>query len=222
MMDDLTRRRLEFAGLHRNEPTGGFWWDSENNLVFDFHNPEERGFDDLNACITHIVPKLDIFELWQEDGVFAVAKVGIAPGEPVTAVEEIRGNPMHSFATAFCGAIDKLIGQEEARKRRVKMSDWKDTVMSDEQQFQLRKSLDYSERSCWGISLAEKVAKAQAEITWKPAFKAGIEQGRQEVVEAVERIGLDRISVADDVLERKAKEWQTKLREWEVGWMIIL
>lgn len=58
-MDELNRKLAEWAGLHRNEPTGGFWWDSEGNLIFDFHKPEEKGFThSLDLCFKWLVPKV--------------------------------------------------------------------------------------------------------------------------------------------------------------------
>lgn len=51
MMDKI----LEFCGLHRNEPTGGFWWDNEGNLVIDRHQNQEL---DMNFFFQYVRPKL--------------------------------------------------------------------------------------------------------------------------------------------------------------------
>lgn len=55
-MTDRDRKILEFAGLHRNEPTGGFWWDKEGNEVFDFHKPGEKIA--LTFIAEYVFPKL--------------------------------------------------------------------------------------------------------------------------------------------------------------------
>ena len=98
-MDELNRKLAEWAGLHRNEPTGGFWWDSEGNLIFDFHKPEEKGFThSLDQCFKWLVSK-------------AIAEFGI--GKVCNALSDalFHAYMLKTYDTAdrFCKAIEKLI-----------------------------------------------------------------------------------------------------------------
>lgn len=64
MTEQEIRELCYFAGLHHNEPTGGFWWDKQGNQIFDFHNPKEKGFLSLDACFKYFMPAL--FKLYRE------------------------------------------------------------------------------------------------------------------------------------------------------------
>jgi len=56
---ELNTELLEWAGLHHNKPTGGFWWDEQGNQIFDFHNPNEEGLtQSLDACFRWLYPEL--------------------------------------------------------------------------------------------------------------------------------------------------------------------
>ena len=112
MNEELNKKLLYFAGLHRNEPTGGFWWDAEGNLIFDFHKPDERGFtESLDACFKLLVPKVarklanidlstdreamyKLFSLWIEG-------FWLPREQPI------------SLALALCLAIENLIDGEK-------------------------------------------------------------------------------------------------------------
>src|SRR3972149_8256793 len=60
----------EWCGLHYNKPTGGFFWDNDDNLVIDLHKGE-TGID-LNNLFKYAIPRLNElgydYKLWSDDG----------------------------------------------------------------------------------------------------------------------------------------------------------
>ena len=77
------------------------------------------------------------------------------------------------------------------------------------------------------LNLNEQIAKAQAEITWEIAFKAGIKETVEQVSQLVD-CGRELVEVIDDKyysidsfttqpLRDALCEWEAKLREWRLN-----
>ena len=104
----LENKLLYFAGLHRNEPTGGFWWDEEGNEVFDFHNPNEKGFThSLDACFKWLVPKLEGLQQ-----IILQLDEGRRWYLGMTVDDKLYENIGFCPALALCLAIEKLINEK--------------------------------------------------------------------------------------------------------------
>ena len=111
--EELNKKLARWAGLHRNEPTGGFWWDSEDNLIFDFHKLEEKGFTgSLDNCFEWLEPELYErgyrykLERMESGHLMVIVKLSISYiSEPVTHVTDDTASL--AFATAGGRLIDE-------------------------------------------------------------------------------------------------------------------
>lgn len=116
MTIELNEKLAKWAGLHRNDPTGGFWWDIEGNEIFNFHKRDERGFtDSLDACIKWLVPKLgktligiDFIPPYRKQGEWLcnVEFEKVYMGRFIIESYRAKGE---TSALALCLAIEKLI-----------------------------------------------------------------------------------------------------------------
>lgn len=111
----LNSKLARWIGLHYNEPTGGFWWDKSGRQIFDFHNPDEKGFTgSLDTCFKRLfrpvcdyfVSKTDSYADYQR----AVSNFLTAWIHECIFNEALHNIPEPELeATAFCLAVEKLI-----------------------------------------------------------------------------------------------------------------
>jgi len=115
-----------FAGLHRNEPHGGRWWDDEGNEVFDFHTSGRSFFRDLNACFKYFTPPLrerSIFASVEDLGDCYLATLKdwghlipiCADGVWMKEARIILADDQENPAAAFCEAVWKLIKEGDGQ-----------------------------------------------------------------------------------------------------------